>query len=229
MRVLFAGPSGIGKTTEAKRISDKKQDLFFVSGSYRDLIPGNQGLTHQQMLEKDPKVQEMEDFQILNLRKKSYIQFPEMVSDRSPLDLAAYFMYKQAKNIPQCEMEHFLELCKMVLNTYCSHLIFLPLEEFQLREWITEDNEKRITSNYFQIMITKVMYLVLDLWDFESKEEITIPSFGKGRRVNIFAKPFPYGATLGEISSIYGKTKVFICRELNKDNRENIINRFLGI
>lgn len=221
MKVMFAGPSGIGKTTLADYVSNT-QSLEFESGSVSDLIPETKDMKHENMLQRDPKDLYMEDYKILNLRKKLYENGPdEFVSDRSFLDSAAYFYYKQSDKIPACEIEQFLELCKMCCNKYCTHLIFLPLSLYQVREWIIEDNGKRITSGYFQAHISALMSLVLDAWEAEpGKTWNQIGGFMKSQTLE-------WGAQEYLVSSPYGQTKVLELMELDLYTRETIIDKFL--
>ena len=44
-RIMFVGPSGIGKTTLAKYVA-KREDLPFISGSMSDLLPATEGANY---------------------------------------------------------------------------------------------------------------------------------------------------------------------------------------
>ena len=48
-RIMFVGPSGIGKTTLAKYVA-KRGDLPFISGSMSDLLPATEGVSHNEIL-----------------------------------------------------------------------------------------------------------------------------------------------------------------------------------
>jgi hypothetical protein len=220
MKVMFAGPSGIGKTTLAEGLSVAK-DIVYLSGSVSDLIPETKDISHKDMLGRDSKDLYMEDYKILNLRKKLFQDKDDFVSDRSFLDLAAYFYYKQAGKIPACEIEQFIELCKMCLNKYCTHLIYLPLNMFQIREWLTEENGKRVTSNYFQVLISGIMSLVLDAWGAEPTKTW---SYLGGLFKNTSLQ---WGAQEYLISSPYGQTKVIEISELDINLRNKLIDQFL--
>ena len=105
---MFAGPSGIGKTTMAQVVS-RDYDIPFYSGSMRDLMPDMKEVTHSDMLKEDKTVQYQNDFQLLNLRNKKFGNLDSFVTDRSYLDSAAYFIYKQSSFQPQCEVDNFLD------------------------------------------------------------------------------------------------------------------------
>lgn len=207
-------------TTLAEGLSVAK-DIVFLSGSVSDFIPETKDMPHKDMLGRDSKDLYMEDYKILNLRKKLFQDKEDFVSDRSFLDSAAYFYYKQSDKIPACEVEHFLELCKMCLNKYCTHLIYLPLDMFQIKEWLTEENGKRITSNYFQVLISGIMSLVLDAWGAEPTKTW---SYLGGLFKNTHLQ---WGAQEYIISSPYGQTKVLEIGELDITIRQELISRFL--
>ena len=89
-RIMFVGPSGIGKTTLAKYISEK-YGLPFISGSMTDLLPATRDLSHIEILSLGSEAMYKSDFQLLNLRNKLFKDKEEFVTDRSYTDLAAYF------------------------------------------------------------------------------------------------------------------------------------------
>lgn len=229
LRVMFAGASGTGKTTLAdyvsKVIGDQMNPIPFLSGSVSDLLPETKDIPHQDMLARDANTLLREDYQILNLRNKLYqpyvVDNKNFVTDRSYLDSAAYFLYKQADKIPPCEMEQFLSLCLMTLTKQCTHLIFVPFTNQMFKGWVTEDNGKRITSRYFQMEISRIMQMILDIWELRYKG--TVQSTG-----SFFdTKSYDEGLQYGEIVSPYGTTKVFILNEVQLQNREELIQFIL--
>jgi hypothetical protein len=220
--ILFAGPSGIGKTTLAEELSS--EDREFMSGSVSNLIPKTEKMLHSEMLQRDAKELYVEDYQILNIRNKlcNERKNTSYVSDRSFLDSAAYFYLKQADKIPACEMEQFLNNAKKCLCSHCTHLILVDFLPSQIDQWITECNDKRITSNYFQVEVANLMKLVLKIWGY--KFRFGYNSLKKG----IFGyDTLEYGADAGIIESIYGNVKVLILKELNHTKRIELIKEFL--
>lgn len=232
-RILLAGPSGVGKTTVANYLAEE-MGLKFISGSVSDLLPKTKEMPHAEMLARDSKDLYMEDFQILNLRNKLYGGMEEpFVSDRSFLDSAAYFLYKQADKVPACEVEHFLELAKMSTLKHCDCLILFEYTQEMFNDWVIEDNKKRVTSKYFQMEISRIMDMVLDLWGVkwdhyrvQSLRDHTSNSL-IGR---IFGTELQLGnsVSIGELSSLYGTTTVLVIREANKQLREKILKIILN-
>ena len=92
-----------------------------------------------------------------------------------------------------------------------------------IKEWVTEDNNKRIENNYFQFLISSIMDNMLNIWGFIPVEEINVLYRGWFKR-----QPLEYGATKGTIKSCYGETKVIQIREANIDIRKEIIQSFIN-
>ena len=170
-RIMLAGPSGIGKTTFANIIA-RDYELEFQSGSMRTLMPDMKEVSHADMLKEDKMVQYQKDFQLLNIRNKKFENMENYVTDRSYLDSAAYFIFKQSNFQPQCEIDHFLELCKMLLCKQCDKLILFDFPTYMIKDWVIEDDDKRITNKYFQHMISGIMLQVLNIWGANIREEI---------------------------------------------------------
>ena len=229
-KIMFAGPSGFGKTTLAKWVSEQS-GVPFESSSLSYIIPQTKEVSHKDMLARDAKDLYTEDFQLLNLRNKLFADKDKYVSDRSYLDSAAYFLYKQSTNQPACEVEHFFGLCSMLLAQQCDCLIFLNFLPELVSSWVTEDNNKRITSNYFQIEISAIMETTLNFLGYSMDSEISFLT--ENTCGNIFsklvAKPIDlkYGVEIGTIDNIYGKTKVIIINEPNLQIRKDILKELV--
>jgi deoxyadenosine/deoxycytidine kinase len=228
---MFAGPSGFGKTTLAKWLSNETS-IPFISGSVSDLLPKTKDMPHKDMLKRDIKELYEEDFQILNLRNHLFKNQDLYISDRSYLDSAAYFIHKQASEIPACEIEHYIGLCQMLLAQQCDLLIFLNFVPELVDKWVTEDNNKRITNNYFQIQISSTMYTALKLMGFESSHHIWETEDKISLKSPLLSllrskKPLRYGVEMGTIYSIYGEIHVMIINEPNLDIRKSLLTNIL--
>lgn len=163
-RIMFVGPSGIGKTTLAQAVA-KKHNIPFISGSMSDLLPATKDVSHNEILSLGSEAMYKSDFQLLNLRNKLFKDKENFVTDRSYADLAAYFWYKQSRNMPECEMEHFFCQCKELMENQCDLAIFLPLSLSTYHEWPMEDNKKRIMNRFFQVQISSLMSELLANWE----------------------------------------------------------------
>lgn len=224
-RIMFAGPSGYGKTTLAEWLS-ARVNIPFESGSVSDLLPKTKEVSHKDMLSRDFKELYTEDFQILNLRNKLFKEKEAFISDRSYLDSAAYFLYKQADKQPSCELDNFFGFCSMLLAQQCDCLIFLNFVPSLLTEWITQDNKKRITSNYFQIEISSLMMTSLKLMGYRRHTLQNIcrePTEHFLEKLTAHCDPLEYGVELGSICNLYGKVDVIIINEPNLRIRRNLL------
>lgn len=163
-RIMFVGPSGIGKTTLAQAVA-KKYNIPFISGSMSDLLPATKDVSHNEILSLGSEAMYKSDFQLLNLRNKLFKDKENFVTDRSYADLAAYFWYKQSRNMPECEMEHFFCQCKTLMEDQCDVAIFLPLNLDTYKHWPMEDNKKRIMNRFFQVQISSLMSELLANWE----------------------------------------------------------------
>jgi len=219
-RIMMAGPSGIGKTTIAKWLADEYQALGyeFISGSVSDLIPSTKELSHRDMLDRDSKTQYLEDYQILDLRRKLFREHPIFVSDRSYLDSLTYFIYKQAGKQPSCELDQFSRLCSMILVQQCDLLVMFDFKPGYIDQWLTEDNHKRITNNYFQAEISGIMKVALGIMGYQRVGSYERIPKGLYRFVELTDS-----VEYGFIENIYGHTDVLTISSLGLNERELIL------
>lgn len=230
-QLMFAGPSGVGKTTLAKYFAETYY-MDYISVSYRDLLSQeDKDLNHNVLLLEDKKSLQEKDWSLLNLRNKAFkkqiatsTEGIGFVSDRSYLDSAAYFVSKQNRDLPPCEIEHFIATCKMLLGKQCSHLVFIPYTKQMMKDFVIEDDNKRITNKYYQFEISKLMQGILE--DLLGMKFIThIHTLGNG-----FLKKqtvLRYGAEAGIIESIYGTTQVLILNEIDLELRKETIEKWI--
>lgn len=184
-RIMFVGPSGIGKTTLAKFI-ETKYGIPFISGSMSDLMPDTKEMHHSEFLHQECGELINKDYQLLNLRNKLFKDKETFVTDRSYVDLAAYFIYKQSTNIPECEVDAFLDICKDLTIKQCDLLIYLPLSMYNMKEWKMEDNGKRIQNRYYQTQMSDIMGNLLTQWNISSEIDIlVVPQLGFYDRIHM--------------------------------------------
>jgi len=167
---MFLGASGTGKTTLAKSVS-KEFNIPFVSGSISDM---DKNLPKKQieLIGGDPVAIMRREQNFLAMRyKKMVSQEGDFVTDRSFIDNLAYTVYKVSQSIPQCEIESMIDaIVNCIKDARISHIIFIPVTSDPMMngDWKVEDNGKRITSIYFQYLVSEIMSsmipLLIDDW-----------------------------------------------------------------
>lgn len=222
MRIMLCGPSGIGKTTIAEQIS-KDFGISYISGSVSDLIPETKVLKHAEMLSRSNNTLIKEDYQVVNLRNRLFKDLNNFVTDRSYVDSAAYFLYKQSTKIPTCEIEQFITLCRMLLTQQCDLLVFLSLLPEDVNNWLVEDNDKRVVNTYYQVQISSIMSDILRYMGLcvdYTTHHLSTTWFGKTLDLN---RP----VSVGTISTPTGTTTVLEIPDLDKEHRLKVLNHFI--
>lgn len=217
-KINFAGPSGIGKTTMAKWLSEEL-NIPFVSGSYSDLIPSTANIRHKDMISKDPQEIHTQDTQLLNLRNKLFGSYPEMISDRSYLDSAAYHINKLSHHLKECDTDSFIDICKSLTLVTISHLIVLPLSINNWKEWEMEDNQKRVLNRYYQREISLLLLDQLNQWN------LSVVSTERPNS-DIFPYYRGYLKLSKEDKTFY--THVLVVNSIDMDERKAIIKEWLA-
>jgi molybdopterin-guanine dinucleotide biosynthesis protein len=165
--IQIAGPSGVGKTTLAKKISEEFK-IPFINGSYSAAVPETETLTHNQMMAQSVTQQQEQDFKVLTYRREHYasaiINHTDYVSDRSYADSAAYWLFKLSKLLCKDDTETFMNACESLHDLQCNHLIFIPFTDDMIDSWEIENNDKRILSPYFQWTISNIIASVINNW-----------------------------------------------------------------
>lgn len=222
-RIMFYGPSGTGKTTMSKLISDKF-GIPFISSSISDLIPKTKDMTHLEMMDRDYNKIYLEDMQLLNLRTKLFKDKQSYVTDRSYLDIFAYHLVKVSKGISECDSDVLLGNISAALLRDCTHIIFVPFEDNMIKTWEMEDNNKRVLNRYFQWYVSQVMSGVLNLLGYKSK---IFPKITKGINLGeIYPEKIYRNLEVGKPS--YVPLKVLILNTSDYDKRNEIIEYFLS-
>lgn len=212
LKIMFCGPSGTGKTTMAKEISELF-NIPFISGSYSDLVPSTKSEPHEKMITKSTEEIYNQDYQLINLRRNQLKDLTSFVSDRSFIDNAVYFIDKLAHRIPQCEVETYLDISKKLSETFTTHLIMVPFTKEIMGKWEIEDNHKRVLNKYFQYKISNLMMSVLQ--DFIYSD--------LSMEYHLIRKEY--------INKVVGndKTKILFLYELDRVKRIQVINEFLNL
>ena len=207
-KVMFAGASGTGKTTLAKRVSDMLS-IPFVSGSYSDLVPETKSLKHVDMITEGWVIMKEKDERLLSLRSQLFSSQFEFVSDRSYIDNIAYYILKLSQHVSNEEVSVFMEKALSFLEKDCNKLIFIPFSHQMINIWQVEDNNKRITNGFFQHMVSLIM------------EDIIRNSFLLKPSCQYYD---PFGNTVIHTT---GELDILILNKIPLEDRMRSIERFL--
>lgn len=156
----MAGPSGIGKTTLAKILSEDL-NIPFLSGSYSELVPSTKDVKHEDMIKKNTQDILQEDIDLFRKRRDIFNNTIEFISDRSFVDNIAYHINKLSYQIDESDITIFIDACIQSLNTIPTHLIFIPYRADMVDSFKIEDNHKRIINPWYQIQISSLMTTII--------------------------------------------------------------------
>ena len=215
-RLNFAGCSGIGKTTLAKALSEQ-WNVPFVSGSYSDLVPSTKDMSHNSMIMEDAQTIYAQDTKLMALRRKLFRNTSEFICDRSFLDSAAYMIQKLSHRLPQCDIEDFVEKCRILTVSLCPKTVFLPFTEEYFYHWEIEQNGKRISNKFYQTEVSLLMGWLLSHWGCELHDVITIG--------NDQAPVWSMEAFLPGGEKEY--TQILVLETQDHEKRMRLINEFL--
>ena len=100
-----------------------------------------------------------------------------LISDRSYVDSAAYLIQKLSHRIPECDMEDFIEKCKILNLIQTTHLIFIEYTRSYWDRWKMEDNGKRVINRFYQEQVSEIMRNIITV----HFGDITYSDFIQGR------------------------------------------------
>ena len=213
-RINLTGCSGIGKTTLAQAIA-KKYGINFVSGSYSDLVPATRNMPHSEMIQQDAKTVFEQDVQVLNARRKAFDRYWALVSDRSYIDSAAYMIQKLSHRLPTCEIEDFIEKCRVLTLCQCGKVIYVPYTKEHFTKWNIEDNGKRVLNKFYQAEVS----VIID-WLIESYWECEFISTIQGKTDNLIFRLYDK-----EDPGLY--TDILVLKEIPHEDRMWVVDQFI--
>lgn len=150
-RILITGPSGMGKTTLAKWISQEWEIPFVSVSILRDIAKCNDIKTHQDVIDLakiDPDKHDLLQWELLSERFQAFSahQRSGFVTDRGHIDSLAYVRTQSYRDE---NWNKFLNLAKRMDRLF-THVIFIPFIE----GWELEDDGKRIPNSDYQNLMT---------------------------------------------------------------------------
>lgn len=166
MKIGICGPSGTGKSTLARFISEE-YNLLYTEQSGELMIPkilldelklkyGYRGKDHRQIIELSNRFPEF-GYQYQKLLMEARADFIMMndnfVIDRTPVDNLVYFLIQCSHNQDSCKITNYIAKCRKVFSEL-THIIFvnfcLPIEKE------IENNGCRVDNWHYQMMSNAV-------------------------------------------------------------------------
>ncbi len=158
-KIMICGPSGTGKTTLAKHISEAYR-IPFLSMSSKALWDKYGYKSHNEAVKtsfNDPGLAFKYQWDILRTRRKQSQNNPSFITDRSFVDNVVYIMLQVSPNICDNDTELLIEQARAGL-TNIDGLIFIRYSD----DIDLEDDGSRITNTYYQKMVSKIFDWVID-------------------------------------------------------------------
>lgn len=169
--IFLTGTSGIGKTTLAQYISQRYR-IPFINGSSSVLWEKYNLKSHNEVLQmgvNDPQMGLQFQIDLLNLREKMIQESPSegFVTDRSVVDNLVYFMFQNAPYLSDHDIHRYIHRCinsfDRIVGTGKYKLIYLTRDFYENDKMPKiEDDSKRITSEYYQNMMSALFDHVID-------------------------------------------------------------------
>lgn len=213
-RVMFVGASGTGKTTLAKYVAGEF-NIPFTSGSMSDVVPETKDMPHREMLKVDEGLAFSQEQKYLSRRYNALMSSSgSFVTDRSFIDNVAYAIYKTSHVSSSCDIDSMVDAVSQCLSDLkVTHIIFIPVTLDMVKGWVPENNGKRITNVYFQMMISQIMSGVIPL---VMRDDIT-------------NKPIDKDSDSTYIQDNWTKLKLLCLEDRDIDVRKRIISKFLKL
>lgn len=160
-KIQLTGPSGTGKTTLAKLLSDDL-NIPFISTSAKNVWPQFRIKKHSQVF--DLSIPDFNDYQeaVNNSRVDALLGMNSYISDRAVgVDSIAYYFDYLSGKLSKTELDIFKHKVEIDMLTTTDAIIYLPYN-FD-KQNIIEDDGMRITNRYYQEKMTMMFDYVIGL------------------------------------------------------------------
>lgn len=225
VQVLICGPSGVGKSTVMQDIYLRIRKLQMIDGSIRTLLPANDE-KHYDMMQYDASHIHTRNVQLLNARLKAYKNKENYISDRSFIDVPAYEILNNSASLPQCDIRDIVKLSNLATKDCgITHIVYIPFTTDMFYNWNLENDGKRVTNPYFQMLVSKCFDITLDLmgvsfdwWDNLFRKD-------KVGRLNIHKEGWQ--VDMGKDNEVEYTIPILYLKTTDRVKRINIVKEFI--
>ena len=177
MKLTLTGSSSTGKTTLALELSKRPNPSIpkFVSADARTLLDE---MGHHRMDRMTRE--ELQEFQLVYLERKLALeaQCPSFITERSTVDVAAYWLVRDAFDLPEAKRNSYVERCRIHSLSYDLH-VYLPFGviPFVFDGYRSEDiSFHEAIDNQIKMLLEEwgIYYMTLDTIDLRSRVETVV-------------------------------------------------------
>jgi adenylate kinase family enzyme len=158
MRIVIIGPSGTGKTTLAKELSERNK-IPFISASAKDLFNCYGFKNHNDIVKCgiiDPKKGLQFQMELIQTRNELFRTNKSFISDRSPIDVWVYFLLQNSSQLSYNQCNYMEENFRTGLS-YIDKIIFLPFTS----SIEIENDGVRVINPYFQFTVNALFEKII--------------------------------------------------------------------
>jgi hypothetical protein len=206
MRIAFCGPSGAGKTTLAKLISEEL-DIPFVTSSSKDVLSNYEylesfgytmGMSHSKIIQlsnSNPDFAWEWENAVLSGRQDLVKLTPKATFDRTFIDNMAYYLYQAAPQQTPTRNIYFINKCMEQITLYdmIFFIQYIPGNE-------VENNGMRVSDPVYQAVSSKIfehainnyfrphvydkkrydLIQVIDFWNLSQRKQFVLDKINNG-------------------------------------------------
>ena len=170
MKIALTGSSSTGKTTLARLLRDHAalSGIKYLSADSRKLLQ-RMGYRSMDLMTR----QQLREFQVAYLHSKLDLEsnIQSYITDRSTVDVAAYWLIRDTFDLPDTIRDEYIEKCRNHASKYDLHIYLpfglLPFEFDGYRSHSLEFHEQIDKQIMKFLKAWKIKYITLDMPDLD--------------------------------------------------------------
>ena len=157
MKIMFSGPSGVGKTTLSNFVAEQ-YNIPFITTSTKPLWDKYEITSHRELISRtimDPQWGIDFQYEALFMRAKVIKENENFVTDRSPIDNIVYFLMQVTPFVSDSDTREYISSALATIAPYLEDDLLIFDVEFNNRT-VLEDDGKRIAGFMYQEQVQNV-------------------------------------------------------------------------